>query len=157
MPCESKPSTITFEHFHLDRRRRQLFVENTKLPLHARALDVLEFLIDNRDRIVSHDEIMKNVWRGVTVSENNLTVQLSAVRRHLAAHGGADLIVTIVGRGYRFAGDVIEHSAPPADRPHILPSSGGSAIFSGRPFPRRKANLAGQMSFLVKLARSEAR
>jgi len=152
MSCISASSTITFENFQLDRRRRQLCVERKKLPLHPRALDLLEFLIDSRDRVVSHDDIMKHVWRGFTVSENNVTVQLSAVRRQLAAHGGAGLIVTVVGRGYRFAGDAVEHITPAALSPRTPPHGDENAIFSGVAFPRRKANLVGLPSFATRFA-----
>jgi DNA-binding winged helix-turn-helix (wHTH) protein len=148
----SSSSIIAFGKFRLDRRRRQLFVENTLLPLHARALDVLEFLIDHRDSVVSRDEVVANVWRGRIVGENNLSVQLSAVRRQLGAHGGADLIVTVVGRGYRFAGDVSEPQTRTGHDFWFAAPSGELPILCHRPFPRRKPHFAAFPAAVDRLA-----
>ena len=72
---------------------------------------------------LSQDEIIGHVWRGVAVGDNDLGVQLSALRRALAEHGGNDLIVTLPGRGYRFIGDVIDMAqvASPAAEAAVFP------------------------------------
>ncbi len=89
--------------------RRVLLVDGQAVALHARAFDILEYLVACRERVVSRDEIVGHVWRGVVVGENNLSVQMSTLRRVLAAHGGAELIITVPHRGYQFVDD-----APPA-------------------------------------------
>ncbi len=86
----------------MDLTRRVLLVDGESVALHARAFDILEYLVTCRDRAVTRDEIVRHVWRGVVVGENNLTVQIWTLRRVLAQHGGEDLIVTVPHRGYQF-------------------------------------------------------
>src|SRR6202007_2192474 len=83
---------------------------------------ILQLLIEHRCRVVAKDEIMDRVWPGTFVEDNNLAVQISALRRILAVEeGGAQWIVTVSGRGYRFAGQIAETApaaaAPPAASP----------------------------------------
>lgn len=94
-----------FGRFWMDVTRRVLLVDGQPVALHARAFDILEYLIASRDRVVTRDEIVTHVWRGVVVGENNLSVQLSALRRVLAVHGGRNFIVTVPHRGYQFVDD----------------------------------------------------
>jgi len=84
--------------------------------LGARAFDLLICLVEHRDRIVTKDELIELVWPDLIVEENNLTVQISALRKLL----GATAVSTISGRGYRFSADVIEtasetHNAAESD------------------------------------------
>jgi len=67
--------------------------------LGGRAFDLLLALIEHRDRVVPKTELFDRVWPGLVVEENNLQVQISALRKLL----GPAVIVTIPGRGYRFA------------------------------------------------------
>ena len=73
--------------------------EGRLVPLGARAFDVLEALIEHRDRVVPKDELLDLAWPGVVVEENNLQVQISTLRKVL----GPQSIATIPGRGYRFS------------------------------------------------------
>ena len=75
--------------------------------LGARAFDLLLVLIDQRDQVVGKDELLALVWPGVVVEENNLTVQISALRKVL----GAAAITTVAGRGYRFVQPGLEIQA----------------------------------------------
>ncbi len=116
---------LAFGAFTMDSRRRALFAGGKPVPLHPRAFDLLECLVANRDRVISRNEIVDHVWRGMAIGDNNLTVQLSALRRALAEHGADGLIITLPGRGYRFVGDVTgppaAPTAPPPDTPVPLP------------------------------------
>ena len=106
-----------FADFVLDRRRRQLLRGGDVVRIGARAFDVLEVLVAHHDRIVPRDELMDAVWPGIVVGDNNLNVQVGNLRRLL----GPDAIVTVPGRGLRFALD--PHSRIPAlalpDRPSV--------------------------------------
>ena len=64
----------------------------------ARALDLLQALIDQRHRVVPKAELLDQVWPGLVVEENNLQVQVSSLRKLL----GSDVIATVPGVGYRF-------------------------------------------------------
>ena len=77
---------------------RQVRVDGKPVVLGSRAFDVMMALVERRDRLVSKAELMDAAWPGVIVEENNLSVQISALRRAL----GPDAIATVTGRGYRF-------------------------------------------------------
>src|SRR6187455_2462020 len=77
---------------------RRVLVDGAPAVLGARAFDLLVALIENRDRVVSKDELMALVWPGVVVEENNLQVQVSTLRKLF----GSEAISTLPGRGYRF-------------------------------------------------------
>lgn len=89
------------------------------MAIGARAFDLLDLLIACKDRVVARDEIMSAVWPDSVVGENNLNVQVANLRRLL----GAGAIVTVPGRGLRFALEVT--SAGPLalglpDRPSVV-------------------------------------
>ena len=88
-----------FGQFELNPATRQLLADGKPVTLGARAFDVLLALVEHSDRMVSKDELLALAWPGVVVEENNLQVQISALRKVL----GQDAIATIAGRGYRFA------------------------------------------------------
>lgn len=90
-------AVLHFDHFEIRVAERLLLVDGIPAPLGARAFDVLQALAERHDRIVTKAELMDLAWPGVVVEENNLTVQISALRKLL----GADTIATVVGRGYR--------------------------------------------------------
>src|SRR5882724_6850719 len=77
---------------------RQVRVDGKPVALGSRAFDLMMALVERRDRLVSKAELMDAAWPGVIVEENNLLVQISALRRAL----GSDAIATVTGRGYRF-------------------------------------------------------
>ena len=102
------PGIALFEGFRLDRRGGGLFrVGGDGIPvpveLGARALDVLCVLVEHAGEEVGKNTIMDAVWPDVVVEENNLTVQISALRRVLdQGRTGSSCIQTVKGRGYRF-------------------------------------------------------
>lgn len=101
------PETFMFGRFRLQPEQRLLLADGVPVTLTPRAFDILEFLVRNRDRIVRRDEIVAHVWRGVTVGENNLSVQISMLRRTMAPYcGRTPLIANLPGRGYRFIAEV---------------------------------------------------
>jgi len=98
---------LAFADFTWDPTRRLLSRHGAPVRLGARAADILALLLLHRDRLVSKAEILDQVWPAATVEENNLTVQVSALRKLL----GRGVITTVAGRGYRWAAPV---SAAPA-------------------------------------------
>ena len=84
-----------FGHFELRPASRQLLVEGQPATLGGRAFDVLRTLIERRERVVAKNELLDLVWPGLVVEENNLQVQISALRKLL----GPQVIATIPGRG----------------------------------------------------------
>ena len=90
---------IRFGRFELRPESRQLLADGKPAALGARAFDLLHALIERRERVVSKNELLDVVWPGLVVEENNLQVQISALRKLL----GPQAIATIPGRGYRFS------------------------------------------------------
>jgi predicted ATPase len=86
----------------LEPHRRLAFLAGEPLMLGARAYDLLQALIDRRDRVVSKSELIRAVWPDVVVEENNLQVQIFALRKAL----GPTAITTVPGRGYRLTAAV---------------------------------------------------
>jgi DNA-binding winged helix-turn-helix (wHTH) protein len=93
-------ATFEFGRFRVLLRRRQLVADGVAIELGTRALDLLLVLLEANGSLVSKDELFRRVWSGIVVSEANLKVQISAVRRALG--DDRDFIRTEFGRGYRF-------------------------------------------------------
>ena len=88
-------------------KRRLSGRDGTAIPLSGRAWDVLAYLVENRDRVVGKDELIKAVWPHSIVEDNNLNQAISTVRRALGdSRDTPRFIVTVAGRGYQFIGDV---------------------------------------------------
>src|SRR5215471_18211730 len=99
--------TYRFGRFQVLPARRSILVDGQAATLGARAFDMLVVLIERRDRVVSGNELFDLVWPGLVVEENNLRQQVAALRKLL----GAEAVVTVPGRGYRFAA-ALEDEAP---------------------------------------------
>ena len=84
--------------FEVRPAERRVLANGQPVTLGARAFDLLLALIEQRERVVGKDELLARVWPGVVVEENNLTVQISSLRKVL----GNAAITTVAGRGYRF-------------------------------------------------------
>lgn len=98
-----------FEQFCLDPCKRVLWRDGEQVPLQAKALDTLLVLIENRDRVVAKDELIRQVWPDTFVEEINLTVNISTLRKALGeSPNDHRYIVTAPRRGYRFVAEVKE-------------------------------------------------
>jgi TolB-like protein len=105
--------TYLFDGYALDPERRELRRGNKLVPVEPQVFDLLEYLVRNRDRVVSKDEIFNVIWHGRTVSESALTSRINAARSAIGDSGEDQrLIRTLRGKGLRFAGAVQELSAP---------------------------------------------
>ena len=74
---------VTFGRFRFDLGRRQLSRDGIPVRLGSRALDVLFVLATARGNVITKDELLARVWPGQVVEENNLQVQVSALRKAL--------------------------------------------------------------------------
>ena len=103
-----KPEGIfQFGEFQIDVAARTLRREDESIALNRRAFDVLLYLIQNPGRILTRDELLKNVWPDSFVDENSLAQSISALRRALGEKPGDNsYIVTLPGRGYQFVSPV---------------------------------------------------
>src|SRR5271155_4892571 len=109
MPCMSlRPGWIfQFGEFQLDVRARSLRRDKAVVPLNSRAFDVLLYLVQNSGKVLTREELLKNVWTESFVDENSLAQSISALRRALEEKPGDNsYIVTVPGRGYQFVSPV---------------------------------------------------
>jgi TolB-like protein/Tfp pilus assembly protein PilF len=91
----------------LDIDRRELLFGAKPVALEPRVFDLLIFLVANRDRVVSRDDVFDQVWSGRIVSDSALTTRIAAARRAIGDSGeGQKLIRTIPRKGFRFVGEV---------------------------------------------------
>jgi TolB-like protein/DNA-binding winged helix-turn-helix (wHTH) protein/tetratricopeptide (TPR) repeat protein len=99
-----------FGPFNLDAQRRLLLRNGERVRLSAKAFEILLVLLEENGRLVEKDELMRRVWPDAVVEENNLTVNMSALRKSLN-EGPRDnrYLVTVPGRGYQFVADVRQH------------------------------------------------
>lgn len=111
-------NAFRFGRFELRPDERALLCEGEPVRLGGRAFDILVALIERRDRLVSFDELLDVVWPGLAVEENNLSVQVSTLRRIL----GPNAITTVRGKGYRFTCPAQVGAAPD----DVMPARGGA-------------------------------
>jgi TolB-like protein/Flp pilus assembly protein TadD len=98
-----------FAGFSLDTDRRELRHGDGLLRLEPKAFDLLAYLIANRERVVSKDDLLAAVWNGRIISESSLTTCVNAVRKAIDDNGKAQrLIKTLQRKGFRFVADVRE-------------------------------------------------
>jgi DNA-binding winged helix-turn-helix (wHTH) protein len=97
-------AAFEFGRFRVLLRQRQVTADGVPLDLGTRALDALLVLLEANGSLVTKDELISRVWPGVVVTEENLKVQISALRKALGED--RDFIRTEFGRGYRFTAAV---------------------------------------------------
>jgi TolB-like protein len=124
---------LAFGDHRLDIGRRELRRHGELVELEPKAFDLLAFLVLNRDRVVSKDDLIDAVWGGRIVSESALTTRINAVRRSLGDDGARQQLVrTFIGKGVRFIGEVSE----------LADERGSNAAASGPPLLLQKPSLA---------------
>jgi DNA-binding winged helix-turn-helix (wHTH) protein len=105
-----------FNNFALDCERRELRADDTSVSVEPQVFDLLVYLIKNRDRVVSKDDLIASVWGGRIVSESTLTSRINAARKAVGDNGKEQrLIRTSARKGFRFVGDVQEQHPPAVD------------------------------------------
>ena len=103
------PSRViyAFGNYVLDAERRELRHAGRVVALEPQIFDLLQFLICNRERVVSRDDLIAALWNGRVVSESTLSSRISAVRSAIGDNGKDQrLIKTLSKKGIRFVGAV---------------------------------------------------
>lgn len=97
-----------FGSFVLDPAKQQLFRDGDTVPLTPKTFDLLRVLVENHDRTLSKEELIKSVWPDSFVDQSNLTQQVAMIRRALGdTAGDSRFVTTVPARGYRFTAEVV--------------------------------------------------
>ena len=114
---------FVFESYVLDTGRRELRCGHTVVPVQPQVFDLIEYLICNRDHVISRDELLDAIWGGRIVSESTLATRINAARNAIGDDGESQrLIRTLPRKGIRFVGEVREAEQPRARRAAASPS-----------------------------------
>ena len=119
-----------FEDYTLDTERRELHRGADAVSITPQVFDLLDYLIRNRERVVSKDDLISAVWNGRIVSDAALTTRLNAARNAIGDSGEEQrLLKTLPRKGFRFVGQCGKSEAAqrpttraePPKRPLTLP------------------------------------
>jgi TolB-like protein len=120
--------TLSFGDYEIDVERRELRRAETPVHVEPQVFDLLVYLVQNRDRVVSKDDLIASVWGGRSISDSTLTSRINAARNAVGDSGAEKkLIRTIARKGLRFVGEVrtqpigaepADASGPPPDQVH---------------------------------------
>ena len=125
MSYQAQPS-YEFGPFSVDVGRRLLLRDGRSVPLAPKVLETLLALIEHRERVVSKDELLRQVWGDTVVEEGGLARNISILRKALGERPDDHrYIVTVPACGYRFVAEVREARG----------NSGTAAVFVGQAHP----------------------
>ena len=117
-----------FEDYTLNTERRELHRGTDAVSIAPQVFDLLDYLIRNRERVVSKDDLIGAVWNGRIVSDAALTTRLNAARNAIGDSGEEQrLVKTLPRKGFRFVGQVQEEQGSaaaasdcPPDQPKLF-------------------------------------
>jgi len=113
MELRNSSCSFEFDRFRVDTRFRKICRDGEPLQLTARAFDTLLILLENAGEVVTKAELFDRVWGDTAVEENNLTQQISALRKAFGEKASDHkFIVTVPGRGYCFVAPLITGEEP---------------------------------------------
>jgi len=96
-----------FADHTLDTDRRELRRSGAAIAVEPQVFDLLTYLVQNRERVVSKDDLFASVWGGRIVADSTLASRINAARKAIGDSGGEQrLIRTIARKGIRFVGEV---------------------------------------------------
>ncbi len=126
---QARHVVFTFDDLALDLSLFELRRAGVRVPLEPQVFSVLAHLLAHRDRVVSKEELMDEVWGGRFVSETAVTSRIKQARRAVGDDGQAQRVIrTVHGRGYRFVAAVSKREMPApaaAARPEPVPPPRG--------------------------------
>lgn len=106
-PSAPGPRSVRFGDCELEPATRELTRGGRPVHLQPKVFDVLLYLVDRRDRVVTKDELLSELWPDEVVGETSLTFAVKSVRRAIGDDGATQsMLRTVHGRGYRFVAAV---------------------------------------------------
>ena len=127
-PDAGQAVQFVFGDYSLDVGRRELRRGQNLVQLEPQVFDLLVYLVRNRDRVVTRDDIFAAVWGGRIVSESTLSSRITAVRKAIGDSGEQQaLIRTAARKGIRFIGEVSERTEGPT-KPIAAPAATATSL-----------------------------
>ncbi|MGH6751593.1 MAG: winged helix-turn-helix domain-containing protein, partial [Bradyrhizobium sp.] len=112
-----------FNEYTFDTDRRELHRGTDIVSVTPQVFDLLDYLIRNRERVISKEDLINVIWKGRSVSDVALTTRLNAARTAIGDSGEEQCFIkTLPRRGFRFVGQVLE-----IDRPNGAAAATGAA------------------------------
>lgn len=117
-----------FNQITLDTAQYRLCMAGNPVPVEPQVFDLLAYLLENKNRLVTRDELLENLWKGKVVTDSALGARIKDARKAVGDDGKQQKIIkTIHGRGYQFVAKVETSSGvdkgiapPPLDQPSIV-------------------------------------
>jgi TolB-like protein/DNA-binding winged helix-turn-helix (wHTH) protein len=128
-----------FASFSLDPRKRVVLHNGNPLSLTPKVFDTLLYLVRNPGRILTKDELLRQIWPDSFVEEVNLAVNISTLRKALGENPQESrFIATLPGRGYRFVAEVREVADGEESETSLLPEGRWGPAVADLPAFKRK-------------------
>jgi len=109
---------FVFEGLTLDTETRELRCGPELVTVEPQVFDLLVYLVENRGRVVSKDDLIAGIWGGRAVSESTLTSRINAARKAIGDSGDRQyLIRTLPRKGFRFVGNIVDSKKAGPDIP----------------------------------------
>jgi len=113
-----------FGDFRLETAKRLLWRNGAQVPLTPRVFETLLYMVEHRDTVLDKERLMEAVWPDSIVEENNLTQNISTLRRVFGETPSSHhYIVTVPGRGYRFVAEVRLREPDTGPEPRRIPET----------------------------------
>lgn len=107
-----------FTDFELDTDRQELQQNGDPVPLQPQVFHLLQFLVENRARVVTKDELIDEVWEGRAISDGSLNARINAARRALGDTGDLQAVIkTLPRKGFRFVAETTQNGSETIDAP----------------------------------------
>ncbi|MBS0384505.1 MAG: winged helix-turn-helix domain-containing protein [Proteobacteria bacterium] len=117
-----------FDQFELDTEKLELRGDGGVIALEPQVFALLAFLVENRDRVVSKDEIVEKIWEGRIVSDSAVSSRIKSARQALGDDGVSQRFIRTMHRiGFRFVADVVQ-GAPRAIASNVREPQAASPI-----------------------------
>jgi len=122
-----------FNQNSLDTAQYRLCLSGNPISIEPQVFDLLVYLIENRDRVVTREELLENLWKGKVVTDSALGVRLKGARKAVGDSGSNQSVIkTFHGRGYQFIADVLESSEISATGTNTAKNGSDTPAFPGK-------------------------
>ena len=126
---EGAPDALYLSDYVLDTQRHELRQQGVPVPLERKAYQVLLYLVQQADRLVTKGELLEAVWPAVYVNDSAVARCIGAVRQAVGDRRATQRVIrTVHGQGYRFVAPVVAHDADPGAPPAAPPESVPAAV-----------------------------